>query len=126
MISPTDRIKRCIFSAILFATFPLAMLSQKFFADSDFTFCIFRTITGKQCPFCGLTRAFGQFLSGNLHEASLIHPLWWVAAALIVVIGIILLIDGITGKDHMRYISSCWRSYSWLIIAIIIVIAIIR
>jgi hypothetical protein len=44
--------------------------------------CPFRTITGVDCPFCGMTRATLALGGGDLHAALALHPL-----APVVVIG---------------------------------------
>ncbi len=39
------------------------------------TACPFRLVTGRRCPFCGLTRATGHALAGRLRESRRRHPL---------------------------------------------------
>ena len=44
-------------------------------SDSSPTICGFARCTGVACPGCGMTRAAGQLVRGNLIEALRYHPL---------------------------------------------------
>ena len=44
-------------------------------SDGSPTICGFANCTGVACPGCGLTRAAGQLIRGNLTEALRYHPL---------------------------------------------------
>jgi hypothetical protein len=39
------------------------------------TVCPYRRLTGRRCPFCGLTGATGAALVGDLRRARRLHPL---------------------------------------------------
>jgi hypothetical protein len=54
------------------AAFALAAANP---SDANPTICGFANCTGVACPGCGMTRAAGQLLRGNLVEALRYHPL---------------------------------------------------
>jgi hypothetical protein len=50
-------------------------------SDSSPTICGFARCTGVACPGCGMTRAAGQLVRGNVVEALRYHPLILLIAA---------------------------------------------
>jgi hypothetical protein len=54
------------------AAITLAMINP---SDSSPTICGFANCTGVACPGCGMTRAAGQLVRGNVVEALRYHPL---------------------------------------------------
>ena len=50
-------------------------------SDSSPTICGFARCTGVACPGCGMTRAAGQLVRGNVIEALRYHPLILLVAA---------------------------------------------
>jgi len=50
-------------------------------SDSSPTICGFARCTGLACPGCGMTRAAGQLVRGNVVEALRYHPLILLIAA---------------------------------------------
>jgi len=50
-------------------------------SDSSPTICGFARCTGLACPGCGMTRAAGQLVRGNVGEALRYHPLILLIAA---------------------------------------------
>ena len=50
-------------------------------SDSSPTICGFARCTGVACPGCGMTRAAGQLVRGNIVEALRYHPLILLIAA---------------------------------------------
>lgn len=50
------------------------------------TSCTIRSITGLPCPGCGLTRALLLFLHGDLAGAWGMHPLFWLAPPVLLLI----------------------------------------
>jgi len=46
--------------------------------------CVYREITGRPCPLCGLTHAFGALARGDLAGARSRHPLALIFAGLVV------------------------------------------
>ena len=60
------------------AAIALATLSP---SDSSPTICVFATCTGVACPGCGMTRAAGHLVRGNVSEALRYHPLVFLVVA---------------------------------------------
>ena len=46
--------------------------------------CAFKRMTGQPCPLCGLTRAFGALMRGDIRSALAYHPFVLLAASFIV------------------------------------------
>lgn len=61
-----------LLAAPLVAVFALATINP---SDSSPTICGFATCTGVACPGCGMARAAGQLVRGNVAEALRYHPL---------------------------------------------------
>lgn len=71
--STASRLGRRSLLAIPFvAAITLATIAP---SDGTPTICGFATCTGVACPGCGLTRAAGHLVRGNLAEALRYHPL---------------------------------------------------
>jgi hypothetical protein len=49
-------------------------------ARNDVVLCPFRALTGRRCPFCGLTRSLAALTRGRLRESVAAHPLGPVLA----------------------------------------------
>ena len=60
--------------AVLFRTAPAGWLAAGPAA------CVFRQVTGVECPTCGLTRAFAALAQGAWRESLALHP-WALALA---------------------------------------------
>ena len=95
----TPRGLRFFLGLLLLSVFPAAWLIQKYLGSSGLSVCLFRTVTGKPCPFCGLTRALAGAAQGEFQAAFGYHPFWWLAAALIAGGGLLAMADGLTGAD---------------------------
>jgi hypothetical protein len=77
--------------------FPSAYLLHPLVTRTQVSICFFRTVLHRPCPLCGLTRAFACATRGDLARASDYHPLWWMAAGVIVAVALVLGVDGICG-----------------------------
>jgi hypothetical protein len=87
----------------LLATFPVAWVISPFvIAPSDVTVCFFKSLTNRDCPFCGLTRALASAMHGNFQAAFAFHPFWWLAAMLIAGTGIVAMRDGLAGGNQLE------------------------
>lgn len=101
----------------LFAIFPVAYLFRPLAPDEPiFSACMFRAFTGKSCLFCGMTRAFTRMTHGEFTAASQFNPLWWFAALIIGVIGIIAVLDAITGADALGWLGRKFTRWWWLLV----------
>ncbi len=101
------------------AVLPAAWCLNPYLSDK-ITVCFFRTWTGYQCPFCGLTRALAAAVHGNWHLALRYHPFWWIVPLLMCQIAVMLLSDALIGSDLFGIIKQIasrlkWR---WLILGI--------
>lgn len=86
----------------LLSLFPVAWIIYPFvIVPSQYTVCLFKTVTNKDCPFCGLTRALASAVNGDIHAAMAFHPFWWLAAMVIAITGFVALFDGITGGSNL-------------------------
>ena len=54
------------------------------FTPPDLPVCAFHWLTGRPCPFCGLTRAMFALAKGHVGEALRWHPLSPLAAAMLI------------------------------------------
>lgn len=79
------------------------------------TSCTLRSITGLPCPGCGLTRAWILLLQGDLAAAWAMHPLFWMALPIVLVIAYLM----IRNPDQL---SSRSARFSWGLIAIVFVL----
>lgn len=68
-----------VIKLILLISAPIILYFVPYFSDiyaeSDFTFCIFKNITGSDCYGCGITRAFISVLHLELHKAFILNKL---------------------------------------------------
>jgi hypothetical protein len=83
--------------------------------------CIFRSVTGVQCPTCGTTRAATAFLEGDLLAAFAANPLAAVVG-LAFVAGAPLATLGAVFRWPIPVLK--WSDSSWLRVGLLLVIAI--
>ncbi|OHB62512.1 MAG: hypothetical protein A2167_08565 [Planctomycetes bacterium RBG_13_46_10] len=126
MITASQRLKRLILAVLLYAIFPIAWATRPFLSESNISICIFRRLTGKPCPFCGLTRALACAMCGDLDLAFTYHPLWWLAVFIIITIGSVLLLDAVKGTDLVGFLGKFWRIPTWLIAGTLAILALLR
>ncbi len=79
------------------------------FAPTAYAFyprCVFRSLTGLDCPGCGITRAMHQLLHGNFEEAFRLNPM------LFVLIGLVLYaLPSLVRGESPRFLTS--PSFAW-------------
>ena len=97
----------------LLAAVPIAWAAHDLVVADRFSFCFFRTVTGSPCPFCGLTRAFAHATHRELTLAQAAHPLWPLAAVIVVVAGIMLGCDGLFGTSRFQAVTAVFHRV-WL------------
>ncbi len=107
-----DRMWYLITAGILFCLFPAAYLYESHLGSTGIIHCFFRSVTGIECPFCGLTRAFAAAGTGKFQLAKSFHPAWSIAAAAVVFYGIILLSDALLKTSINEFIN---RKLPWLL-----------
>jgi|SRR5262245_3094519 len=70
-----------------------------------FSVCGFLWLTGRPCPFCGITRALSCLLKGEITQALALHPLSpFVLVAVLVTL--------LTGPLQMVWERAGWRTLS--------------
>ena len=91
-----------ILSAFLYLGRALALGSSGF--STGPSLCIFRSLTGLPCPFCGTTRSVGNILVGDFNSALQMNPLGYVTLAFL----ILLFISPSTIKLLSDYLAKKW------------------
>ena len=115
-----------IWSCVLLGPFPLARLLPPAAVDTDVSICFFRTVVGKPCPLCGLTRAFVYAAHGRFDLACHYHPFWCVVAIAMLVPGVLLAIDAIAGTDASGRLARAVRPWWPAIIVIVAIYGVVR
>lgn len=70
-------------------------------ADSDFTPCIFKNVTGIACPSCGSTRSVLYLAKGNFAAALHTNPIGYILAFIMIVIPLWLFYDLLFKRDTL-------------------------
>lgn len=91
-------IKRLAGGVLLLGAFPLAHAFTPFLLRDAIPLCPFRIVTGKPCPLCGLTRAIAQATHGRWQSAFALNALWPAFAAMMILLGLLLVNDAVTGR----------------------------
>lgn len=126
MLDPGQRRFRLRFGFLMVFLFPAVWVFKYLYPSFPVTICFFKTVTGKPCPFCGLTRAFSQALHGNFQKAFEFHPLWWLSILLILCAIIVLLYEGFTGNDRISKRLRAGQNFSWIFIIFAVITLIVR
>ncbi|MCP4157698.1 MAG: DUF2752 domain-containing protein [bacterium] len=121
-----QRKRRFGIGVLLFSIFPLVWVYRYFYSENPVSGCFFKLVTGRPCPFCGLTRAFSYSIHGEFREAMEFHPLWWLAALIILCFIVILFYEGFTGKDVLAGRLRMGRNFIWIFIVFAVITLIVR
>ena len=121
MTDRRHRLKRLVLALVIYATFPVAWFIRPIVGRNNITICFFRTVTGRPCPFCGLTRAFAFAIHGEFGEAFHYHPLWWVAALVVACVGFVCLLDAVTGSDLLGILRRSCPLGKWFVVIVVLV-----
>ena len=90
---------------------------------NNYSFCLFKDITGIPCPACGSTRATILLFKGEVLQSILMNPLALVTNFLIFVSLLWLIYEIITGRnDFMNFMKKDWSAKYKVLIAVIIII----
>jgi hypothetical protein len=118
---------RCLFLAILLcSTFVIAWLIPPLICTSDYSICIFRTVTDKPCVFCGLTRALAYATHGDFDSAFACHKFWWLAALIIIVIVSVSMVDAVAGTSVLLRLSALRYIRVRLLACVVIMLTLVR
>jgi hypothetical protein len=90
------------------------------------TVCAFRTVTGKPCAFCGMTRALSAAIDLDLSHASDLHPLWWLAALCLLALSVVAILDAVSNSNHLGTLSARITGRIGLIAAVVVLTSILR
>ena len=93
------KVKHLAWAGALSSTFPAAYLARPLLLRDLLPVCPFRCATGRPCPFCGLSRALSEATHCHWHEAYAFHPLWPEAAAVLVLLTVLHLIDAYSNRQ---------------------------
>jgi len=110
----------------LLLIFPLTGLFHSIIESSQFSLCWFKTITGKPCIFCGLTRSMSCFIRGDFGQAFHYNPFFGIAVVLILLSSAVLIADGIHAPGLTTRLYSLFYPYTWIMIVVAAVLSIIR
>lgn len=88
---------------------------------SDVTLCPVAALSGVPCPGCGLTRAALALISGDFTAAFALHPLVFVAAPLVALLGLGLLRDVWRGESAPASVPP--RAAGWVAAAAAVLLA---
>ena len=120
------RIRCLLLAVLLFSLLVIVWLIQPFICETDYTICFFRTVTGKPCVFCGLTRALAYASHGNFDSAFACHKFWWLAALIIIVIASISMVDAVVGTSVLRRLRAICNIPAWFLAGIVIILTLVR
>lgn len=90
---------------VIFLGYGYFFYSLLYAKPSDFSFCIFKNVTGYPCPSCGTTRAVKLLAQKQWILSVTTNPFGVIVAFFMLIIPVWILIDLLTQKD------SFYRSY---------------
>lgn len=109
------RLGRLGLAVAMLGAFPVAHALTPLILRDAIPLCPFRILTGKPCPFCGVTRAIALATHARWREAFLMNPLWPAFAGTAVAVAVLLAIDAGTGRDLSgRFLRAAARRRAWI------------
>ena len=111
---------------VLLGVFPVAFIARSLILDSTITVCPFKTITGRPCVFCGLTRAFAHATHGDFADAFTLNPLWWVAVLMVVSTAVSLVVAAAVPAQRSSWRIEWWKSPPWMVVGLVVVASLLR
>jgi hypothetical protein len=126
MLVRKQRNLRFSYGFLLLLIFPIAWVYKYYYIRLPVSVCLFKTVTGIPCPFCGLTRAFTHSIHGDFQKAFVFHPLWWLAALILLCFIIILFYEGFTGSDLLVARLRVGQNFFWVFIVFAVITVITR
>ncbi len=118
----TLRLRRLAFAVFWLSPFPAAWLYYYRYETWHHTTCIYKSITGSDCAFCGLTRAFANATHAQFQEATELNVTWPFYFALFLLIAFSCLSAAISGNDRfLNSLHRLWQNhYGKILIAIVL------
>jgi hypothetical protein len=124
--SPT-RLSPIIFAGIVLGATAVGVGAMVFFFNPSthgfYPVCLFHSLTGLNCPGCGMTRALYALLHGNFRLALKDNALFVLAFAALIIGGVRLLWKKTTGQPAAFIVPA---KFLWLLLATAFVFAVIR
>lgn len=119
---PVDnKLKKITIIAVILAGYFFLIFYPHFI--NNYSFCLFKDITGIPCPACGSTRATILLFKGEVLQSILMNPLALVTNFGILVSMLWLIYEIITGRNEfMNFIKKDWSTRYKVLIAVIIII----
>jgi hypothetical protein len=84
-----------------FVGFMYLLVSRYFLQESNITLCLFKNISGYNCPSCGTTRAVSLLLEANFSAAFRQNPLGIIVLIIMITAPLWIAWDVITRKDTL-------------------------
>ncbi|MBD5782389.1 DUF2752 domain-containing protein [Pelagicoccus sp. NFK12] len=101
--------------------FPLAWAYYYRYEDWHTTTCVYKTFTGYDCAFCGLTRAFANATHGHFQTAFELNVTWPFYFILFLLVGFAYLSAAFGKSDALlSFFQSLWKNHYWKILAAIV------
>ena len=115
------KLKKIIIISVILAGYFFLIFYPHFI--NNYSFCLFKDITGIPCPACGSTRATILLFKGEVLQSILMNPLALVTNFLIFVSLLWLIYEIITGRNEfMNFMKKDWSKRYKVLIAVIIII----
>ena len=90
---------------------------------NNYSFCLFKYVTGIPCPACGSTRATILLFKGDILQSILLNPLALVTNSLIIFSLLWLIYELFTSKNKfLDFMKKDWSVKYKILVAIIIII----
>ena len=90
---------------------------------NNYSFCLFKDITGIPCPACGSTRATILLFKGDILQSILLNPLALITNFLIIFSLLWLIYELLTGSNKfLDFMKKDWNAKYKILIAIIIIL----
>ena len=121
MLPVDNKLKKITIIAVILAGYFFLIFYPHFI--NNYSFCLFKDITGIPCPACGSTRATILLFKGEVLQSILMNPLALVTNFGILVSLLWLIYEIITGRNEfMNFMKKDWSKRYKVLIAVIIII----
>jgi hypothetical protein len=88
---------------------------------SNYSFCLFKFVTGIPCPACGSTRATILLFNGQFWKSIMLNPLALITNILIFISLLYLIKDVLTNSnDYLDFMKRDWQLKYKIFVAVII------
>ena len=109
------RWKSILIGSILLLILPVTGILSKEIQEKSKGGCLVQSAFQTPCPFCGMTRAFSFAAHGDLTQANQLNPGWSILFFIMVILGVLHILDGLTGKLGFEEFWPKFTSYFWIL-----------